>query len=188
MELPAQTGINGTVTRFDDMNAMHQVQSRDIHIVVRIFPNCITGVGTKGRALLTELCRVGPVSTLSPPLRTHLFSTFARGVRLRGTNAVRLITAPTFPFPSTENSFSWWDETRDAGNFMASPLLDLDTGFGGNGTGPDGCVTDGPFANTTLHIGPGYLNQDHCLSRKVNEFNSTLANKTYVQRCHEKPT
>ena len=37
MELPAKTGINGTVTRFDDMHAMHQVQSKDIHIVVSLF-------------------------------------------------------------------------------------------------------------------------------------------------------
>lgn len=37
MELPAKTGINGTVTRFDDMNAMHQVQAKDIHIVVSLF-------------------------------------------------------------------------------------------------------------------------------------------------------
>lgn len=36
MKLPAQTGIKGVVTRFDDMNAMHQVQSNDIHIVVSI--------------------------------------------------------------------------------------------------------------------------------------------------------
>ncbi|KAF5643351.1 monophenol monooxygenase [Fusarium tjaetaba] len=107
MQLPARTGIEGTVTRFDDMNAMHQV---------------------------------------------------------------------------------WWDETRDAGNFMDSPLLDPDTGFGGNGTGPDNCVTDGPFANTTLHIGPGQTLTDHCLSRKVNEINSTLGNETYVQECHDKST
>jgi tyrosinase len=36
MQLPAQTGINGTVTRFDDMNAMHQVQAKTIHLVVSI--------------------------------------------------------------------------------------------------------------------------------------------------------
>ncbi|EUC28442.1 hypothetical protein COCCADRAFT_109170, partial [Bipolaris zeicola 26-R-13] len=78
----------------------------------------------------------------------------------------------------------WWDETRDAGNFMDSPLLDPDTGFGGNGTGPDGCVTDGPFANTTLHIGPGQTLTEHCLSRSVEETNSTLANETYVEHCH----
>ncbi|SCO91162.1 uncharacterized protein FRV6_15290 [Fusarium oxysporum] len=33
MQLPAQTAINGTVTRFDDMNAMHQVQAKIIHLV-----------------------------------------------------------------------------------------------------------------------------------------------------------
>lgn len=38
MQLPAQTGINGTVTRFDDMNAMHQVQAKEIHLVVSIPP------------------------------------------------------------------------------------------------------------------------------------------------------
>ncbi|KAF5603905.1 monophenol monooxygenase [Fusarium subglutinans] len=93
MQLPAQTGIKGTVTRFDDMNAMHQVQAKAIHLVL-LRDEC----GYKG------------------------------------------------PTP-------WWDETRDAGNFMDSPLLDPDTGFGGNGTGLENCVTDGPFANTTLHIG-----------------------------------
>lgn len=36
MQLPARTGINGTVTRFDDMNAMHQVQAKIIHLVVSI--------------------------------------------------------------------------------------------------------------------------------------------------------
>lgn len=34
MQLPGSTGINGTVTRFDDMHAMHQVQAKEIHIVV----------------------------------------------------------------------------------------------------------------------------------------------------------
>ncbi|EXL68034.1 hypothetical protein FOPG_15880 [Fusarium oxysporum f. sp. conglutinans race 2 54008] len=81
---------------------------------------------------------------------------------------------------------SWWDETRDAGNFMGSPLLDPHTGFGGNGTDPDGCVIDGPFANTTLHIGPGQTLKAHCLSRSVNEKNSTLGNETYIQQCHNK--
>lgn len=34
MKLPGQTGINGTVTRFDDMNAMHQVQAKEVHLTV----------------------------------------------------------------------------------------------------------------------------------------------------------
>ncbi|KAG9496459.1 hypothetical protein J7337_013047 [Fusarium musae] len=83
---------------------------------------------------------------------------------------------------------SWWDETRDAGNFMNLPALDPETGLGGNGTGPDNCVTDGPFANSTLDIGPGQTLTDHFLSRKVNEINSTLGNETYVQECHDRST
>lgn len=71
---------------------------------------------------------------------------------------------------------------------MGSPLLDPNTGFGGNGTGPDGCVADGPFANTTLRIGPGQTLTDHCLSRSVNEVNSTLGNETYVQHCDNLPS
>lgn len=93
-----------------------------------------------------------------------------------------------FLFTSLTFQCSWWDETRDAGNFTASPLLDPDTGFGGNGSGPDDCITDGPFANVTLHIGPGQNVTDHCLSRKINEFNSTLGNETYVQAAHDTPT
>ncbi|EWG48604.1 hypothetical protein FVEG_08309 [Fusarium verticillioides 7600] len=144
MQLPAQTGIEGTVTRFDDMNAMHQVQAKTIHLVAQFLP--------------------------FHRLYIHIYEQLLRdecGYK-----------APT----------PWWDETRDAGNFMDSPLLDPETGFGGNGTGPDNCVTDGPFENTTLLIGPGQTLTDHCLSRKVNEINSTLGNETYVQECHDKST
>ncbi|KAF4417048.1 monophenol monooxygenase [Fusarium acutatum] len=121
MQLPAQTGIEGTVTGFDDMNAMHQAQFLPFHrLYIRVYEQLLRDeCGYKG------------------------------------------------PTP-------WWDETRDAGNFMDSPLLDPDTGFGGNRTGPDNCVTDGPFANTALHI--------------VNQINSTLGNETYVQECHDKST
>ncbi|KAF4416224.1 hypothetical protein F53441_14557 [Fusarium austroafricanum] len=144
MQLPAQTGIKGTVTRFDDMNAMHQVQAKEIHLVAQFLPFHRLYVHVYGQLLREECGYKGPTP--------------------------------------------WWDETRDAGNFTGSPLLDPNTGFGGNGAEPDGCVIDGPFANTTLHIGPGQTLQDHCLSRSVNEINSTLANETYVQMCHNHST
>ncbi|KAK7577919.1 hypothetical protein V3481_016454 [Fusarium oxysporum f. sp. vasinfectum] len=142
MQLPAQTGINGTVTRFDDMNAMHQVQAKIIHLVAQFLPFHRLYLYVYEQLLREECGYKGPTP--------------------------------------------WWDETRDAGNFMGSPLLDPHTGFGGNGTDPDGCVIDGPFANTTLHIGPGQTLKDHCLSRSINEKNSTLGNETYVQQCHNK--
>ncbi|KAF5337772.1 hypothetical protein D9758_016621 [Tetrapyrgos nigripes] len=85
-----------------------------------------------------------------------------------------------------------WSIDIDAGKFDQSPIFDPHTGFGGNGadeayptagffnnltslpgwelsaqTG-GGCVTDGPFANYTLNIGPGTLKRKHCLTRAFN--------------------
>ncbi|KAI1064257.1 hypothetical protein LB506_008053, partial [Fusarium annulatum] len=134
-QLPAQTGIKGTVTRFDDMNAMHQVQAKIIHLVAQFLPFHRLYIYVYEQLLRDECGYKGPT-----PL---------------------------------------WDESRDAGNFMDSPLLDPDTGFGANGTGP--------FANATLHIGPGQILSDHCLSRKVSEFNSTLGNKPMFRSAIVKP-
>ncbi|TLS27447.1 hypothetical protein PpBr36_05465 [Pyricularia pennisetigena] len=145
MERPGQTGINGTVTRFDDMHAMHQVQAKIIHLVAQFLPFHRLYIHVYMELLKDECGYTGPTP-------------------------------------------SWWDETRDAGNFPASPLLDPKTGFGGNGVGPNNCVMDGPFANTTLRIGPGQTVTEHCLSRKINQFNSTLGNETYVEAAHNKTT
>ncbi|KAH7552005.1 hypothetical protein BM1_08867 [Bipolaris maydis] len=117
IELPGQTGINGTLTRFDDMHAMYQVQAKEIHLVAQFLPFHRLYVQVYEQLVREECGYEGPTP--------------------------------------------WWDETRDAGNFMGSPPLDPDTGFGGNGTDPDGCVMNGPFANTTLHIGPGQK-QEKC--------------------------
>jgi tyrosinase len=76
---------------------------------------------------------------------------------------------------------SYWDWTLDADDFLASPLWDPVTGFGGNGaeapadntsfpvpgaTG-GGCITDGPFTDFRLHLGPGASleRSDRCLRR-----------------------
>lgn len=67
----------------------------------------------------------------------------------------------------------YWETVLDVGNILGSTILDPVTGFGGNGTGSDLCVSDGPFANVTLHLGPKYTNTDHCLSRNVNELVAT---------------
>lgn len=40
----------------------------------------------------------------------------------------------------------YWIEALDAADFLASPLLDAVTGFGGDGLGDGDCVTTGPFA------------------------------------------
>ncbi|TLD37724.1 Di-copper centre-containing protein [Venturia nashicola] len=90
----------------------------------------------------------------------------------------------------------YWDWTiwtpRNKRKFADSPIFDPTYGFGGNGVGQssDGkastgydsrggsCVTDGPFANLTLTLGPGYnlSANPHCLKRKF----FVLANDTYL--------
>lgn len=84
---------------------------------------------------------------------------------------------------------TWWDERLDAGHFAASPLF-LPSTFGSLTTNnltlvpggiyepdPGPCVTDGYFANTTLHIGygPRSNNTAHCLNRNVADSFSNIA-------------
>ncbi|KUL90519.1 hypothetical protein ZTR_00075 [Talaromyces verruculosus] len=80
----------------------------------------------------------------------------------------------------------WWNVNRDAGRSLLSEIFDPVTGFGGNGTGPDGCVTDGPFANTTMHIGPFQEITTYCLWRSFNEAASLWANSSAVKECNSK--
>lgn len=84
-----------------------------------------------------------------------------------------------------EAGLPWWDETRDAGRFAASPVFTAEY-FGslpkGNGTAGT-CITDGRFAGTTLHIGPGTGSEPHCLSRAVDEKMTAEVTKEYEDIC-----
>ena len=83
------------------------------------------------------------------------------------------------------NRNSWWDETRDAGNYINSPILDPVSGFGGNGSSVDLCVVDGPFANSTVHLGPADSDTPagFCLKRRVNETFAAGAAQSIVDGC-----
>ncbi|KAJ0118780.1 hypothetical protein J7T55_013034 [Diaporthe amygdali] len=85
----------------------------------------------------------------------------------------------------------WWDEQADAdsGNFFRSNMWDADTGFGGNGTEPDGCLTEGPFANTTEYIGPMLEYTTYCQKRIWdNEYGITTGNSTLINLCNSYET
>jgi len=72
-----------------------------------------------------------------------------------------------------------------AKGFLNSALLDGDDplSFGGNGdTKQRNCVTTGPFADYTLHLGPGKEVTDHCLTRKINNKNTGAA-QSVVDGC-----
>lgn len=77
----------------------------------------------------------------------------------------------------------YWHEPMDAGNFMNSVVLDPVTGFGGNGSSVDLCITDGPFKDYVNPIGPYWANTDHCLKRKVNETFSARGAQHFVDDC-----
>lgn len=80
----------------------------------------------------------------------------------------------------------YWDEVRDVGTGLlaASPVFDNVYGFGGNGRASDGCVVDGPFANTTVHLGPAYQVTNYCLRRTFNEARFTGAAQSSVDVCN----
>ncbi|KAI2471576.1 Di-copper centre-containing protein [Annulohypoxylon bovei var. microspora] len=82
----------------------------------------------------------------------------------------------------------YWDEPADVGDISGSPLFDIETGFGGNGTGVGGCVTDGPFANLTLRFQADLTIDEYCLSRYLNDRAFAAAAKENVDMCLEKGT
>jgi tyrosinase len=83
----------------------------------------------------------------------------------------------------------YWDEPLDAGSFSTSVVLDPITGFGGDGSGPSNCITDGPFATFQNNLGPGYwTNTPHCINRLVNDTVSIMSGQPDVDECLAKPT
>ena len=86
-------------------------------------------------------------------------------------------------------------------------MFDPATGFGGNGVPgtytlppnilpeelifPEvyrGCVQDGPFANLTLHLGPGEHRTTHCLVRGIGNEKSVFLNSTAVANATKSTT
>ena len=55
-------------------------------------------------------------------------------------------------------------------------------GFGGTGKGPNSCVPDGPFANITVMIGPGFKSQPRCINRRVSNPMSLYSAQSVVDQ------
>ncbi|KAI1385121.1 Di-copper centre-containing protein [Hypoxylon trugodes] len=77
----------------------------------------------------------------------------------------------------------YWDETSDVGNIKESTIFDVETGFGGNGTGLSGCIADGPFANITLRFREDKTTKEYCISRHLNDRALEGANKDNIDAC-----
>ncbi|KAI1738260.1 Di-copper centre-containing protein [Xylaria scruposa] len=80
----------------------------------------------------------------------------------------------------------WWDETKHAGAFAASDVF-TNSWFGNlpakTSDGQGTCIESGEFAGTTLHVGPGNANENHCLSRAVDESQTAQCNQDFTNTC-----
>ncbi|KAI2619644.1 Di-copper centre-containing protein [Hypoxylon sp. NC1633] len=77
----------------------------------------------------------------------------------------------------------YWDETADVGNINGSAIFDTETGFGGNGTGTDHCIADGPFSNLTLHFREDLNTSEYCVSRSLNDRALSSAAQENINAC-----
>jgi tyrosinase len=82
----------------------------------------------------------------------------------------------------------YWNEPADAATFPDVAVFDPKTGFGGNGSSTDHCVTDGPFANLTLRVNRDLTTSDHCLTRNFNTCSFKFAVQANVDECQNKTT
>ncbi|GAP88085.1 putative amino acid transporter [Rosellinia necatrix] len=80
----------------------------------------------------------------------------------------------------------YWDEPSDVGNIAGSPLFTEEPGFGGDGTGSDDCIADGPFADTTLHFKEDLTTSDYCISRALNDRGFNSGTRANAEACLQK--
>lgn len=79
----------------------------------------------------------------------------------------------------------YWYEQQDAGRIAQSVLLDPKYGFGGDGSGPENCIQDGPFKDYINGIGPFHQIRDHCIDRKLNNEASWMMAQSYIDYCYQ---
>lgn len=143
MKKPAVHNLPGAQTRFDEFQAIHQLQSYATHFVGAFLP-------------------------------------FHRAMLFAHEEAMRKECGYQGRQP-------FWQEQLDAGHFNTSVVFDAEFGFGGNGSAPSKCITDGPFKDYTLHLGPNYNYTDWCITRNVNDNISSTTAQDFVDECLEKP-
>ncbi|CAI4211725.1 unnamed protein product [Parascedosporium putredinis] len=114
--------------------------------------------GEKRSYLDAQLCVMRTPQTLGlPGARTRfeeLAATHQIGARASHATGTFSPTIDTYCMPMKPPEEEpimgdYWDETREAGNFIKSTIFESGLGFGGFGSDLKGCIEDGPFANLT---------------------------------------
>ncbi|RAL08047.1 uncharacterized protein BO97DRAFT_462029 [Aspergillus homomorphus CBS 101889] len=151
IDLPADTGMEHTTSRWSDLQALHR--------------------------FFTETERGGIIHNVGQFLPWHRYFLHVHETLLRDECGY-------------EGPVAWWNEQSDAdaGDLLWSPMWNADN-MGGNGTGMQGCVVDGAFADLVEYIGPFDNNTERCLDRR---WDSAWAirnvNSTITGQCFDLPT
>jgi len=156
-KLPAKSPFKSVKTRFDDFQGLHINLTDEIHLVGQFLPWHRRFLKVYETSLREECGYTG-----------------------------------AHPY------WNWSLDVDNTNTIVHSPVFDPATGFGGNGinvpgyAGPHGnlsvipgwtgggCITDGPFANYNLSLGPGTAVTNHCLQRGFNQFAPPFLNSTSV--------
>ncbi|KAL3462254.1 hypothetical protein BJX64DRAFT_142470 [Aspergillus heterothallicus] len=79
----------------------------------------------------------------------------------------------------------YWDELSDyeSGPIHQAAIFDPVFGFGGDGSGEDGCIQDGPFRDLRLHMTRDTNDANYCLSRSFNQSVFNWASRANIEEC-----
>ena len=67
---------------------------------------------------------------------------------------------------------------------VSASALWAEDAFGGNGSGEEHCVQDGPFANLTLRLNGDTSTDEHCLTRDFSQEAFDLGAKENIDECN----
>lgn len=102
-------------------------------------------------------------------------------MRIHWSDAVRVPRSkPNF---IADMTIRYWDELHDIVDMTASELW-KDEYFGGDGTGPGGCVETGPFRNLTLRWTRDGNVESHCLTRHFSTAELQMTNQENIDKCN----
>ncbi|KAI1360115.1 hypothetical protein F5Y08DRAFT_344034 [Xylaria arbuscula] len=139
MNSPAKGGSPLAVTRWDDLQWPHVVQTATVHGVGGFLPFHRYLLTVHERLIKDECGYIGRIP--------------------------------------------YWDELHDLDSVADSEMF-TDEYFGGDGTGPDGCIETGPFQNLTLRWMQNGGIEEHCLSRQFDTAYLQMTNQANIDACN----
>ncbi|KAI0470098.1 amino acid transporter [Xylariaceae sp. FL0804] len=142
MSLPSTSGVEGAVTRWDDLQWPHIIQTITVHNVGAFLP-----------------------------FHRYYMTVHERMVREECGYTGRM---------------AYWDEVGELETLdsIADSELWSTEYFGGNGSGDENCITDGPFVNLTLRFNQDGSATEKCLTRIFSQSQFSTAAQDNIDECN----